>query len=247
MSQSTARLLGQLGSRGRPSAVTALNRDSEVMDMILSHAGVPQTPESGAWRSRANMVQAGFILSEVSLSGWKVARAFEDQAMNESAKPTVGERAREEFRKYVMVSVYLWICFAVITLYKASVLEEEGISWAPLGFAVVQALVIGKFILIGDALKAGHRSTGHPLLHRIAWRTLAMLLVLIVFKILEEVIVALVHGKPLASLFEELVERPLWVSLAPVLLMLLILVPMITAAEIHRTVGAERFRQMLMG
>jgi hypothetical protein len=167
--------------------------------------------------------------------------------MNESTEPTIGQRAREELRKYAMVSVYLWICFAVITLYKASVLEEEGISWAPLGFAVVQALVIGKFILIGDALKAGHRSTGHPLLHRIAWRSLAMLVVLIVFKILEEIIVALIHGTSLAALLEEIAGRPLWVTLAPVLLMLLILVPMITATEIQRSVGAERFREMLLG
>lgn len=166
--------------------------------------------------------------------------------MNETVKPSVGERAREEFRKYAMVSLYLWICFAVITLYKASILEEEGISWAPLGFAVVQALIIGKFILIGDALKAGRRSTGHPLLHRVVWRTLAMLLVLVVLKVLEEVIVALIHGVPLASLFGEIAARPLWVTLAPVLLMLLILVPMITAAEVYRTVGAERFRKLLL-
>lgn len=166
--------------------------------------------------------------------------------MNDS-KPTVGERAREEFRKYLLVSVYLWVCFAVLTLYKAAALEAEGIDWAPLGFAVIQALVIGKFILIGDALKAGHKSTEHPLLHRVAWRTLAMLGVLIIFKVLEEVIVALIHGKALGSLLEEIVARPFWVNLAPVLLMLLILVPMITATEIHRTVGAERFRALLLG
>jgi hypothetical protein len=102
--------------------------------------------------------------------------------MNETVKPTVRERAREEFRKYAMVSIYLWICFAVITLYRASVLEQEGIDWAPL-----------------------------------------------------------------ASLLGEIAGRPLWVTLAPVLLMLLILVPMITAAEIHRTVGAERFRALWLG
>ncbi|MEE4175817.1 MAG: hypothetical protein V2I57_16350 [Xanthomonadales bacterium] len=162
-------------------------------------------------------------------------------------KPTVGERAREEFRKYMLVSVYLWVCFAVITLYKAAALEAEGIDWAPLGFAIVQALVIGKFILIGDALKAGQKSSDHPLLYRVAWRTLAMLAVLIVFKVLEEVVVALIHHKPLGSLLEEISARPFWVNLAPVLLMLLILVPMITATEIHRTVGTERFRELLLG
>lgn len=167
--------------------------------------------------------------------------------MSESAKPSVKDRAKEEFRKYAFVSVYLWICFASISLYKAAILESEGISWAPLGFAVVQALVIGKFILIGDALKAGQKTMEHPLLHRVAWRTLMMLLVLIVFKVLEEAVVALIHGTPIASLIVEITARPIWVTFAPVLLMLLILVPMITTAEIQRTVGAERFRKVLLG
>lgn len=167
--------------------------------------------------------------------------------MSERSSPSKGERLKEEFRKYALISLYLWICFAVLTLYKAATLEAEGISWTPLGFAVVQALVLGKFILIGDALKAGHRSEGHPLLHRVAWRSVATLGILMLFKALEEIIVALVHGTPLTALVRELAERPVWVTLAPVLLMLLILIPMITAAEIHRTVGPERFRDLLLG
>jgi hypothetical protein len=167
--------------------------------------------------------------------------------MTESEHPSRGERVKEELQKYALISAYLWVCFAALTLFKAAVLETEGVDWTPLGFAVVQALVLGKFVLIGDALKAGHRDTANPLLHRVAWRSLAMLGVLVVFKILEEVIVALVHGKPLATLVEELAARPVWVTLAPVFLMLLILIPMITAAEIHRTVGADRFREFLLG
>lgn len=167
--------------------------------------------------------------------------------MNEPVKVPIKERAKEELRKYLLVSVYLWVCFAVITLYRDAMLEAEAFSWVPLGLAVVQALVIGKFILIGDAFKAGHKSTEHPLLHRILWRSAAMLLVLVVFKVLEEVVVALVHGTPVASLIDEITGRPLWVTLAPVLLMLLILLPMTAAAEMQRTIGSERFREFLLG
>ncbi len=167
--------------------------------------------------------------------------------MNESASPSRRERLAEELRKYFLISAYLWVCFAVLSLFKAATLETEGIDWAPLGFAVIQALVLGKFILIGDALKAGHRAEHHPLLHRIAWRSLALLAVLIVFKALEELIVGWAHDKSFETILEEATAQPLWVHLAPVLLMLLILIPMITASEIHRTVGAERFRELLLG
>ncbi len=167
--------------------------------------------------------------------------------MTESASPTRRERLLEELRKYALISAYLWVCFAVLTLFKAASLETEGVVWAPLGFAVVQALVLGKFILIGDALKAGHRAAHHSLIYRIAWRSLAMLGVLIVFKALEELVVGWVHDQSFATILEEATALPLWVHLAPVLLMLLILVPMITVAEIHRSIGQERFRELLLG
>jgi len=160
---------------------------------------------------------------------------------------TRGERLKEELWKYALISAYLWICFAVLTLFKAAILESESIVWAPLGFAIVQALVLGKFLLIGDALKVGRRDEHHPLAKRIAWRSLALLGILVVFKALEEIIVGLVHGKGVGALLEEAAAQPLWVHLAPVGVMLLIMIPMITAAEIHRILGAERFRASLLG
>jgi len=171
--------------------------------------------------------------------------------MNESAdttgQPTRGERLKEELWKYALISAYLWVCFAVLTLFKAAILESEGIVWAPLGFAIVQALVLGKFLLIGDALKVGHREEHHPLAKRIAWRSLALLGILVVFKALEELIVGLVHDKSVGALLEEAAAQPLWVHLAPVLVMLLIMIPMVAAAEIHRMMGVERFRASLLG
>lgn len=166
---------------------------------------------------------------------------------NDAASPTRRERVKEEMRKYLMISAYLWVCFAALSLFKAAVLEEEGFVWTPLGFAIVQALVLGKFILIGDALKAGHRDEAHPLFHRVAWRTLGTLGILVVFKALEELIVGFVHGKNFGEILEHVSAQPLWVHFAPVFLMLLILIPMITGSEIHRTVGAERFRALLFG
>ena len=156
------------------------------------------------------------------------------------------DQLREEMSKYAVISAYLFVCFGVALLYEASMLEASGpitVTWT---MALVKALVMGKFILIGDALSVGRRANAHPLFHRIAWKTLAMLPLLVVFKLLEELIVGWFHDRTLMQSASELLERS-WIQLvAPILLMLLVLIPLITASEIYRAVGGSRFREFLL-
>jgi hypothetical protein len=157
-----------------------------------------------------------------------------------------GERLLEELRKYALISAYLFIFFAVILIYEASMqgtgTQHPTVPWS---VAIVKALVLGKFILIGDALSVGARARHHALLYRVVWKSVAMLIVLIVFKILEELIVGWVHGNTPAKVLGEFLERTWLQDVAPLLLMLLVLVPMILASEIYRAVGATRFREFL--
>lgn len=166
--------------------------------------------------------------------------------MNDKAKPTARQRLLEELRKYALITLYLWVCFGVILLNKAAVLSEQGIDYLPLGIALVKALVLGKFILIGDAMSVGRRAERHPLLRRIAWKSVAFLILLIVFKILEEIIVGWFHDEPVRQAVSEFMARSWIENLAPVFLMLLILIPIIAATEIYRALGPEGFRASLL-
>ncbi|KAA9131980.1 hypothetical protein F3N42_07350 [Marinihelvus fidelis] len=167
--------------------------------------------------------------------------------MTEAGKPTARERLVEELKKYAVISLYLWVCFAVILLNRAAILaEDHGTQALHYGIALVKALVLGKFILIGDMVNIGHRANHHPLLHRIIWKSVAFLVLLFVFKVLEEIIVGWFHHESAADSVAELFsEAPLDI-IAPMLLMWLILVPMVTAVEIYRAVGADRFRAFMM-
>ena len=156
------------------------------------------------------------------------------------------QKLLEELRKYALISGYLFVCFAVILIYGTSVQSDGAAhSAVPWSMALVKALVLGKFILIGDALSVGSWAQHHPLLHRVAWKSLALLLLLVVFTLLEELVVGWFHGDSVASVTREMLERSWLQRLAPVLLMLLVLVPLVTATEIYRMVGGQRFRAFL--
>jgi hypothetical protein len=155
-------------------------------------------------------------------------------------------RIASEMKQYALISIYLFVCFGVILLYEASqsATKEPGLTWV--GLALVKALVIGKFILIGGALEPGTRIAAPTMLHRVAWRTLGMTAVLLVFKLVEELVIGLVHSKSVAELLEEF-EAQSWLGLlGPVLLMLLILVPMMISLELDRALGEHGLRGLLL-
>ena len=166
---------------------------------------------------------------------------------NPRDKSSVGHRFMEEMRAYAIISLYLWICFSALLLYKTAVLRAENVQFLPLGTAAVKALISGKFILIGKALKAGARVKPDVLLPRIVWKSLAMLLLLLVFTAIEELIVGLVHGQATSEIIVEFLNRSWLQNIAQSVVMLLVLIPMISFEEIDHVLGDGRLKRMLLG
>ena len=49
------------------------------------------------------------------------------------------------------------VCFLAIVLFKMAVLRDAGVAYLPLGLAAAKALILGKFVLIGEAAHVGSR------------------------------------------------------------------------------------------
>ena len=60
-----------------------------------------------------------------------------------------------ELKRYVIIVLYLWVLFALFSAYKRLLLHENGISVWNESFAIVNALIFGKVILIAQALRLG--------------------------------------------------------------------------------------------
>ncbi len=168
--------------------------------------------------------------------------------MPEPSSETVSLKSRlaEELRRYLLVSLYLFICFGIILLYEASQSPAKEATLLTIGAALIKALVMGKFLLIGEALQAGSRIDAPTLVHRIAWRTIGMLIVLVILKLIEELIIGLVHGAGVGEIAGELLRQPWIAVLGPVLLMLLILIPLMTVIELRRVLGTDGLKGLLL-
>ena len=159
----------------------------------------------------------------------------------------IRKRLSTEFRNYAVISGYLLICFSVILFYEASILPEKDAGLLSHGVALGKALIIGKFVLIGEALNVGSRMYAPSLLHRIAWKSLALLLVLIVLTAIEEVIVGVVHGESVGGALSAFFDRPFVQRSAPILMMLLVLIPLTATSELNRAMGEGRLKELFLG
>jgi hypothetical protein len=164
-----------------------------------------------------------------------------------SRQPGPRERLREEIKRYLAVSAYLYICFAAILLYKAAILSTAGQHFLPLGLAAGKALILGKFVLLGEAAGVGTRVHARTVLQRIVNRSVLFLVVLVVLTAVEEVVVGLVHGESIRRAVTAIGDRPVLESMASCLLMLLVLVPLVTVTELSRVLGPGRLRDLLLG
>ena len=74
-----------------------------------------------------------------------------------------------------------------------------------------------------------------------------MLLLLLVFTMIEELIVGLVHGQETSEIIAEFIGRPWLQNIAPSVVMLLVLIPMISFEEIDHVLGDGSLKRMLFG
>ncbi len=160
-------------------------------------------------------------------------------------KQDAKERLREELRKFLIVSGYLFVCFLVLLLYRSAILRETGQHVAPVGTALVKALVLGKFLLIGEAAGIGTRVRSGSLLQRIGLRTLLLAALLVALTIVEEVVVGLVHHVPPAAALAEFFGNALPEKLAGILVMVLVLLPLVAVTEMRRAVGPSTWSRLL--
>lgn len=160
-----------------------------------------------------------------------------------SEKAGLGARLRHELIEFSIIAAYLYIAFGALIAFKFTILKGEGVIWAPWGIAVVKALILGKFILLLQAMKLGEG--GSVALWRIVKKSLLFVLALFVLDVFEEFLVGRLQGKTNQEILGDmagLLSGPFVICV----LMFLILLPYFTFRELGDGLGHERLRRIFM-
>jgi hypothetical protein len=153
------------------------------------------------------------------------------------AKKNLKERAVGELERYAVITFYLWLLFALFGLHR-QLLQGHGTSIWPQGFAIVNALVFGKVILIGEAWELGKSQEKYALAWVVLRKALLFAILLLAFHILEEAIRAWFEGKPLSDAVTGLGGSLAGVA-ATAAIFFVVLIPFYAFQETARVLGAE--------
>lgn len=151
---------------------------------------------------------------------------------------SLAHRARHELVAYAAIATYLMIWFLALMFYKATILRSVGVEFAPIGFAVVKALILAKFMLVLEAVKLGERrDSGSIMIVQIFKKALVFTLALIVMSVIEEIIVGHFHGRDAREVLKEMAGGSLAQVLASATLMFLVLLPYMAFRRVALAVG----------
>jgi GYF domain 2 len=155
-----------------------------------------------------------------------------------SQKPTLIQRAGHELAEYLVISAYLFVCFSSLLFYKSAILRNDGIEFGAFSLALVKALILGKFILLLQAVGVGERGgKSEVLLVEILKRSLLFLILLVTLNTIEEITLGFFHGRATCEVLSEMAGGSLREAIAVCVLMLLILIPYISFRRLAARLG----------
>lgn len=158
-------------------------------------------------------------------------------SMGQSSKPALRERAKSELKELFFITAYLFVVFAALTFYKSAILQAEGVHWLPWGFALIKAVILAKFIMIGRALYGGGGHRTKPLIWQIIHRSIAFLILVAGFTVIEEAIVGFVHGKTFAESMAEVGGGTSEEMIATAFIMFLVFLPLFAYRALAEVMG----------
>ena len=162
-----------------------------------------------------------------------------------TSKPTLKQKAYHELKEFFGIALYLWVILALFQLYRSLLLREEHISAvAHQGFAIINALALGKVLLIAKALHLGDWADDRPLIYPTLLKSALFTIVLACFKFLEDAGLGMYRGKSFQESIADLGGGTLNGILCVSLILFVTLIPFFVISELQGVLGEGRLTQL---
>lgn len=155
-------------------------------------------------------------------------------------------RAFSEMKKYLLITLYLWVLLALFSLYKKELLQENGINYWNQSYAIVNAMVFAKVMLLGEMLDLGARLRKLALIWVVFGKSLLFTILLIVFHMAEEMLRAWIKHLPVAETVLNFGGGSWFGIFIYAALLFVTLVPLFAFREVSDAMGKDQLWRMLI-
>jgi len=150
------------------------------------------------------------------------------------------EKISHEMVEYGVNVIYLTLVFAVFTQYRRLLLAAHDIIYTNYWVAVIQALILGKVIMIGSLFRLGRGLEEKPLIYPTLYKAAVFTIFIAVFTVVEHAIKGLWRGSGITGGIEDLLARGHHELIATLLVYFVALIPFFGVKELGRVFGQER-------
>ncbi len=159
------------------------------------------------------------------------------------AKPSLGARIRHEVEEILVRILFLWVMFGLFELNHMAILAKEHINYWPHGFALINAIVMSKVLLIAEQMNFAKRFHERRLVWSILYKSAMFSILFLVVHVAEETIKGLFDGH---RFFASLPQgEQLQLVLCSAAILFIALTPYFAYREVGRVVGPEKLHDLI--
>lgn len=155
----------------------------------------------------------------------------------ETKQGNLKKKIAHEMGEYLIIVCYLALVFAAFTQYRRFLLAAYDITYTNYWVAVIEALILGKVVMIGDILHLGHRLEQKPLIYPTLLKTVVFTVFVAAFTLIEHAIKGLWEGKGAMGGLIDFFEKSPYELLAGSLIIFVSLIPFFAFRELGRVLG----------
>jgi hypothetical protein len=164
----------------------------------------------------------------------------------QSKSVRIKTKVKHEMREGLIILSYVGVFLFAFSTYRILLLHQLKEALPIYGSALIQASVLTKVIMIGQAFKLGRGWESHPLLRVSVLKAAVFALLAGIFKVIEDVVKGLIHGEGLAGALGELGGRRALEILVFTILFFCVLIPFFALMETRREMGEEAFEHLFI-
>jgi hypothetical protein len=155
---------------------------------------------------------------------------------------------KHEFLQVIPPTIFFFVAFTLILATQRLILRQYGIPLMGFGGAVIGALIVGKVVLIVDALPFVNKFPGKPLLYNTLWKTFIYFLAVMLFRYLEHVVPLVFEHQDFLEANRRLVDEIVWPHFWLIQMWLMVLFFVYCAMrELVGAIGRETVVRMFLG
>lgn len=160
--------------------------------------------------------------------------------MDNQKRKSLQKKFLHEAQIFIIYFLFLWFMFGIFDLYERLLLNDFNNYEIAYGYSLIEALILAKVIMIGEAIKLGKRYEKKPLIILVLLKSISFSLLVLILTIFEHLIFGHIKGKSLIEIYQYVILQGINIILAKLLIMFVIFIFFFAFLELTKVMGKDR-------